>query len=163
MKIIFRCDATADTGLGHLSRSLAVAEGIRRAGGECLFVGHWSGAAFTLLRESNFPHRAAAAPTGTLADAGAFVGIIAVERATGVLVDSYLIDVEWIEHLAECRAKVVLMDDFARLADYSGCAGVINFTVGAPVLNYAGLGSERLALGLGYFPARRRLMPMKAR
>lgn len=161
MKLIFRCDATADSGLGHLSRSLAIAEAVRRQGGEGVFVGRWSAAALTLLAGAGFSHRSAAHPTGAAADAAELAGAVKDAGAEGVLVDSYAIGVDWVERLAEGGVRVVLMDDFARLPDYAACAGVINFTVGATGLAYPGLPRGQFAAGPQFFPAREGLVRLR--
>lgn len=163
MKLIFRCDASGLTGLGHLSRSLALAEAWRRAGGEAVFLGHWSGAAFTLLASCGFPFRAATAPTGTAEDAAALAGFAGSEAADGVCVDSYAVDATWVASVAAHGVAVTLIDDFAQLTDYSACAGVLNFTVESERLEYSGLSFAQRALGPEYFPARENLRRARAR
>ena len=161
MKLIFRCDATAETGLGHLSRSLALAEAARAQGGTPLFCGHWSDPAFALLSASGFAHQGATAPTGSPADAAALAALVRAEQATGALADSYALDSKWLAQLAEHGVAVALLDDFARLDNYADCAGVLNFTVGAEKLNYPGLNPARRALGPGYFPVRKNLRRLR--
>lgn len=161
MKIVFRCDANEATGLGHLSRSLALAEALRRAGGEARFVGHWSGPAFTLLAAAGMESRPAKFTTGTTADAAELARCVSVEDADGACVDSYAIDAAWLANVAADGVAVVLIDDFARLSDYGDCAGVLNFTVDSPRLDYSGLATERRALGPNYFPARENLLRLR--
>jgi UDP-2,4-diacetamido-2,4,6-trideoxy-beta-L-altropyranose hydrolase len=161
MKIVFRCDATSGTGLGHLSRSVALAEALRRAGAASLFVGHWNGIAFTLLDEAGFAHRPVSTATGTGLDAEYLADFVAAEEADGVVVDSYLLQEDWIARLARREVKVVLIDDFGSLPDYAGCAGVINFTVGAAGLSFPGLPKKQLAAGPEFFPAREKLVQLR--
>jgi UDP-2,4-diacetamido-2,4,6-trideoxy-beta-L-altropyranose hydrolase len=163
MKVIFRCDATVDTGLGHLSRSLALAEAMRRRGLKALFVGHWSDPAVTLLKGAGVSCSSVKTRTGSEADAESLAALVGAEDAVGIVADSYAIDSAWIERLASRDVSVVLIDDFARLADYSACAGVLNFTVGAFRLTYPGLNSGQLALGPEHFPAREKLVELRRR
>ena len=161
MKIIFRCDANEATGLGHLSRSLALAEALRRTGGEARFVGHWSGPALTLLAAAGFAQRASEFTSGSAADARELACCVRAECADGACVDSYAIDAAWLANVAADGVAVVLIDDFARLSDYGDCAGVLNFTVDSARLHYPGLSPERRALGPNYFPARENLLRLR--
>lgn len=162
MKLVFRCDATAATGLGHLSRSLALAEALRRQGGEAVFLGNWGDAAFALLSASGFAFHGAIVPSGSVEDAADTVRLVACESAEGVLADSYALDTAWVSRLRTRGVAVALIDDFARLSDYSSCAGVLNFTVGAGGLDYPGLPVSRRALGPAYFPVRENLQRLRA-
>jgi UDP-2,4-diacetamido-2,4,6-trideoxy-beta-L-altropyranose hydrolase len=161
VKILFRCDANEATGLGHLSRSLALAEALRRAGGEALFLGHWSGPAFVLLDSAGFKHRAAEFIPGTAEDAAELARCVIAEGADGACVDSYAIDASWLANVTARGVAAVLIDDFGQLSDYSECAGVLNFTVKTERLDYPGLASELRALGPDYFPARENLLRLR--
>ncbi len=161
MKLIFRCDATSGTGLGHLSRSLALAEAFRAQGGGAVFCGHWNDQAYALLAAAGFAHQVAAAPTGSPADAAALAALVQTEQAAGVVADSYALNSKWLAPLAEQAVAVALIDDFARLHNYADCAGVLNFTVGAAKLDYPGLDPARSALGPGYFPVRKNLRRLR--
>ncbi len=161
MKVIFRCDANEATGLGHLSRSLALAEALRRAGGEAVFLGHWSGPAFVLLDAAGFAHRAGEFVPGTAEDATELARSVMAEGADGACVDSYAIDAPWLANVTAHGVAVVLIDDFGRLSDYGDCAGVLNFTVKTERLVYPGLAPELRALGPDYFPARENLLQLR--
>lgn len=161
MTWIFHCDATAATGLGHLSRCLALAEALRRRGGRAVFHGHWAGAAFTLLAASGFDFRGKVTPTGSAEDADALAELAANEDAAGAVADSYALDAAWLAELARRETAVALVDDFAQLGDYSDCAGVLNFTVGAERLVYPRLRSELRLAGPSYFPAREKLVRLR--
>ncbi len=161
MKIVFRCDANEATGLGHLSRSLALAEALRRAGGEALFLGHWRGPAFVLLDSAGFAHRSAEFVPGTVDDAAELARCVIAEGADGACVDSYAIDASWLADVTAQRVAAVLIDDFGQLSDYSDCAGVLNFTVKTERLDYPGLAPDLRALGPDYFPARENLLRLR--
>lgn len=161
MKIVFRCDANEATGLGHLSRSLALAEALRRAGGEALFLGHWRGPAFVLLDSAGFAHRSGEFVPGTAEDAAELARSVLAEGADGACVDSYAINASWLANVTAHGVAAVLIDDFGELSDYSDCAGVLNFTVKTERLDYSGLAPELRALGPDYFPARENLLQLR--
>ena len=161
MKIVFRCDANEATGLGHLSRSLALAEALRRAGGEALFLGHWSGPAFVLLDSAGFGHRSGEFVPGAAEDAAELARSVLAEGADGACVDSYAINASWLANVTAHGVAAVLIDDFGELSDYSDCAGVLNFTVKTERLDYPGLAPELRALGPDYFPARENLFRLR--
>lgn len=154
MKFIVRCDATVETGLGHLGRCLGLAEAARHAGDDVVFVGHWGTAAAPLIIGSGFVFHDAAARTGTREDADDLARIVAQQEADAVLADSYAINSEWLARLASHGVCITLLDDFAPLPDYQYCAGVINVSVRAATLIYPGLNPATLALGPAYFQAR---------
>lgn len=161
-RILFRCDATAETGVGHLSRCLALAEALRRSGKTCHFIGHWSGLSVKMLQHASFTSQPSTAATGSEADAESII-VASEQGAVGVLIDSYQFDVRWLKQLSERGVKIVLIDDFASLGNYESCLGVINFTVEAPKLNYPGLSGPRVARGPRYFPVREKLINLRKR
>lgn len=157
--ILFRCDGTAATGLGHLSRCLALAEALEELGCACAFAGSYAESAVALLRGAdlsfeNIPSLAASdSPSATLARANAI-------DACAVVIDSYAIGEEHIASLGQRSLPAVVIDDFARFPTYP-CAAVLNFTVNAPELPYPASGTVYL-LGPAYFLVRRRLRQLRA-
>jgi UDP-2,4-diacetamido-2,4,6-trideoxy-beta-L-altropyranose hydrolase len=146
MNILIRCDATRETGLGHLSRCLGLAEALRLDGTTCRFVGDVSATACGMLAAADFAIHGLQAEAGSAADADA-LATLALSLSAGVVVDSYAIDAAWVGRLASHGIAPVLIDDFARLSDYSGCAGVLNFTIGADAHAYRGVDPSRVACG----------------
>lgn len=146
MTILIRCDATRETGLGHLSRCLSLAEALRLEGVDCHFVGHLSTTAHSLLAAAGFPAHTVTTDAGTEADADA-LATRAHALSAGVVVDSYAIDAAWVGRLASHGVAPLLIDDFARLSDYSDCVGVLNFTIGAAAHAYRGIDPSRVACG----------------
>ena len=145
--MIFRCDATAATGLGHLSRSLGLAEALVERDATVRFLGEYNDTARTMLASAGVDHRCFAGWQGS-AIATALVG------ASGLVVDSYLADEETLAG-ASAACPVLVIDDFARLSRYP-CQAILNFTVGADTLSYPDDVPTRL-LGPQYLLVRRRL------
>lgn len=83
MRVAFRVDASRQMGIGHLRRSLSLAEALRLADAEVIFVtrdlGIESGA---MIGDARFPHHRLPAP------AGGFVGDPAVPHAAWAGVDA---------------------------------------------------------------------------
>lgn len=163
MKFIVRCDATVETGLGHLGRCLGLSEAARDAGDDVVFVGHWGAAAAPLITGSGFVFHDAAARTGTREDADDLAQIVAQQGADAVLADSYAINSEWLARLASHGVCITLLDDFAPLSDYQFCAGVINVSVRSTTLTYPGLNPATLVRGPAYFQARAAVRQLRER
>jgi len=159
---IIRCDATRETGLGHLSRCLGVAEGLGAANETSVFVGHYDPDFLTLISAAGFAGREWGPETGRPEDAGE-LALLAADLGTKRLVaDDYRIDVGWLSALGNHGLRPVLIDDFARLPTYESCQGVVNFTVGSPRLTYPNIPEDRVLRGPEYFPARRALAGVRA-
>jgi UDP-2,4-diacetamido-2,4,6-trideoxy-beta-L-altropyranose hydrolase len=156
-RVLVRCDATRDTGLGHVSRCLALAEALAELGVASIFCGEFDGPARRLLEEAGTAIRPGA-PAEQVAQ-------LVRERACGgVIVDGYRFDATYLEALAPGRtgSSLLVVDDFAGLANYPDGAVVLNFTVGAGELEFNGRDLVRL-LGPGYLLVRRALRVLRAR
>jgi spore coat polysaccharide biosynthesis predicted glycosyltransferase SpsG len=156
VKAVFRCDATADIGFGHLSRCIALAEAFRLSGVGSVFAGLFDPAAQDQIGISGFdradfadPVNAAAAERQQLSDA------MADDASSFVIVDSYRVDESYLCGLRALGSAVVVIDDFKPLESYP-CDVVLNFTWEAGSLGYPE--GPVLLLGPAYFPARRQLV-----
>ena len=158
--VLFRCDGTVATGLGHLSRCLALAEALEELGCACAFAGSYTAGAVALLQGADLPFgevpslAESDAPSETLDQLDAI-------QARAIVIDSYAISQDHIAALSGSGLSAVLIDDFARFPDYP-CAVVLNFTVNAPQLPYPPGGATYL-LGPSYFLVRRRLRQLRSR
>ena len=157
MKAVFRCDATADIGFGHLSRCIALAEAFRSCGVGSTFAGLFDAAARAQIAVAGFDRIDLAAPVNRIEDddrrqlsAGA-----PELPETFVIVDSYGADERFLATLQAQGGAIVVIDDFKALEAYP-CDVILNFTWEAPSLEYPE--GPILLLGPGYFPARRRLV-----
>jgi UDP-2,4-diacetamido-2,4,6-trideoxy-beta-L-altropyranose hydrolase len=161
MRIAFRCDANASTGLGHLSRGLALAEALRELGSEAFFWGRYSPSAVCRIKQAGFKCGVTRQVTGSAGDMRTTVRVLGASGVRAVVVDSYEVDAEFVGGIEAAGLPVILIDDFCRLKSYP-CSGVVNFTVNAPRLPYPRDIPLRL-LGPRYFLARRKLRRLRRR
>jgi spore coat polysaccharide biosynthesis predicted glycosyltransferase SpsG len=156
MKVLFRCDGNATVGLGHLSRSLALADAVEDEGGESIFVGAYDYAARVLLR-SDGPHVVPlAAQPASLQDAEETAQLVAQSAVDAVVIDGYRFGADFLERLAQERTgrPLTVVDDFGLLARYPRAARILNFTFGAEGVGYEGR-DLRIRRGPGYTLLRR--------
>jgi len=136
MQVVFRADASSSIGSGHVVRCLTLAQALRKAGGEVLFVcrehkGHladWIGAE---------GHSVVLLPLQTSSDDGSYryAGWLGADVATDasqtiaaiqsagfkpawVIVDHYAIDAYWERRVGDSGSLIMAIDDVAdRLHD----------------------------------------------
>ena len=155
--ILFRCDATADIGFGHLSRCIALAEALRLSGATCSFAGQYDAAAADQVRAAGFGCESLPSPVNSLGAAKELAGL---PKTGAIVLDSYRADESYIAGLGSSGARVIVIDDFRALPAYP-CDVVLNFTQEAPSLSYPD--GPTLLLGPHFLPARRRLVEQRAR
>jgi UDP-2,4-diacetamido-2,4,6-trideoxy-beta-L-altropyranose hydrolase len=115
MRVAFRCDASAETGLGHLVRCLTLADELKGRGAECVFV--VGGAARHERRVTDRGHRfAAVAPVGPggawEADAEATLALLPW-RPDWLVVDHYGLDRRWHQRSRSGCGRIAVIDDLA--------------------------------------------------
>ena len=157
--ILFRCDGVANTGLGHVSRSLAIAEGFADLGFDCHFIGRFEAGAVEMLTTAGRSFSGGIEQTNSPEDIQSTVAKARELSASGVFVDSYAVDDDYIAALHRQAAPVLLIDDYGRLERYE-CAALMCFLVGAADQGYP---VDRIPcfLGPGYFPARKELRQLR--
>ena len=159
MRALFRCDATAQVGFGHLSRCLALAEALRLESVAALFAGQFDDAAIAKIGEAGFDYAALSDPVNTR-EARDETGSLTLDGAFDfVVLDSYQADETYLAGLAAMGPGLVVIDDFRALAEYP-CDAVLNFTWEAPELGYPG--GPALLLGPHYLLVRRTLVERRA-
>jgi UDP-2,4-diacetamido-2,4,6-trideoxy-beta-L-altropyranose hydrolase len=161
LTVLFRSDGTSDIGLGHTSRSVALAEAFADLGYRCLFFGHFDPTVQERLRGAGMLWETLDATSWGDGDASALSELAARTDAIGVVVDTYLADSGYVASVESERAPVLLIDDFATLSHYA-CSAVLNFTSRAPEFSYP-CGSVRCYLGPKWFLGRRALRVLRAR
>ena len=159
--VLFRCDGTSHIGLGHTSRSLALAEAFADLKYRCLFLGHFDPMVQERLRGAGMFWETLGSTSWSEEDASTLSKLAAHTDAIGVVVDTYLVDSAYVASVESERAPVLLIDDFATLAHYA-CSAVLNFTSRAPEFSYP-CGSIRCYLGPKWFLGRRALRVLRAR
>ena len=158
MKAVFRCDATADIGFGHLSRCIALAEALRLSAIPSTFSGLFDAAAQDQIALAGFGRVDFADPVNTAAAERQGLSEMMADSSGFIIVDSYRADASYLSALKALGSAVVVIDDFRALEGYP-CDVVLNFTWEAGSLGYPE--GPALLLGPAYFPARRRLVELR--
>lgn len=148
LRFLFRCDADATSGFGHISRCLNIAREIQRQHPEAKisFMGNYSDFALSLLAKFHFECIAF-----TFSEANTSEVLNRAQNYSHLFVDSYFITQSFIDSACGNRYKFILLDDFCAHNDYSKVDLLLNFTIQAPSLNY---GAKKCALGISYFPVK---------
>jgi UDP-2,4-diacetamido-2,4,6-trideoxy-beta-L-altropyranose hydrolase len=130
MKVVFRVDASARMGTGHLMRCMALAEALQERGAQTLFVcREHEGNLIATLRRKAVPVTVLPAPTAPVGHEGedyaAWLGVSQAEDAEHTIealqgdkpdwlvVDHYGLDVEWEQCLRPHVGKLLVIDDVA--------------------------------------------------
>lgn len=135
MRILFRTDADTQIGTGHLMRCLALAEGLRAKGAECVFLCRGAGLGTLAGKVSDAGHRLISLPEGMACDEGADLPILAharwlpgnwqndaaacLERLAGeprvdwLVVDHYALDHRWETAMRGATGRILAIDDLA--------------------------------------------------
>ncbi len=133
MKVAFRCDASAEMGMGHLMRCLTLADELRQRGAEALFIIAPNSVHHRAMIETRgFPsaildvesqsvpdHRhddppmAHWLPWGWKADADATRSIFGGQKWDWIVADHYAIDHRWHESLRASGSRILAIDDTA--------------------------------------------------
>ena len=139
-RVLFRCDGNEATGLGHLSRCLALAEAAVERGWGTHFHGSFSDAAQTQISQTNITFDTCTSRIGSPRDDAATIESVRDHGSQLIVLDSYDTSRESIARL-ERHSRVLLIDDFAVHQPYRNW-GVINFTVNGNEHDYACYGPK---------------------
>lgn len=130
MRVVFRVDASARMGIGHLMRCLTLAEALRERGAQLHFIcREHTGHLIALIRQKAIPVTVLPAPmikdTVLGEDYAVWLGVAQVEDAEQTIealngdkpdwlvVDHYGLDVEWEQRLRPHVSKLMVLDDLA--------------------------------------------------
>ena len=150
-RVLFRVDAGPSCGLGHLQRSIALAQALS-CGGEvrCAFVVIEDAGVSAQIRAAGFQALPAETPrAGSERDLEAVLELLDATQSEAVIVDSYGARAEYFEALRASGRRVAAIDDEARFA--FPCHWVINGSPDAARLGYrSSSGDTRFLLGAKY-------------
>jgi UDP-2,4-diacetamido-2,4,6-trideoxy-beta-L-altropyranose hydrolase len=140
-RVLFRTVGSEAIGLGHVRRSLALADAVRTLGGEALFAVAGDRRAIELVRVAGFEATLVAPATVALPLAGIHA----------VVVDDYAVTSADVARLATERMVTVIDDLADRELDVHL---VVNGSAGAAALRYRGGARTQLLLGPRFIPLR---------
>ena len=148
--VLFRVDAGARVGLGHLQRCLSLASALRQLDVRCVFLAAGEPRVQAQIRGWGFATRALGdAEPGGQNDSKLALDIAAEERCAAAIVDSYLIDASYLARLRAADLRVMAIDDLAQSP--FPCHLLVNGGVQAKSLPYRSLtGDTRFLLGPEY-------------
>lgn len=155
MKVVFRCDASIQIGIGHVMRCLTLADGLVEQGAECYFIcrehtghllevirkhGHQT---YSLSLKENVKeldeNNAKLAHADWLGstqseDAQLCIELLQTLQPDWLVVDHYAIDIRWEKLLRPYCKKIMVIDD---LADRShDCEILLDQTFGRDIKDY---------------------------
>jgi len=154
--LLFRADASATLGTGHVMRCLALAQAWRQAGGRAVFLQAATTPALTrrLHEEGGASEPLAAAPGGA-DDAAATIRQAHACGAAWVVGDGYQFDAAWQQQVRAAGLRLLLLDDYGHAEHYHADL-VLNQNLSADAALYARRDpATRLLLGPRYALLRR--------
>lgn len=156
----FRADGSASIGSGHVQRCLSIAEALREAGAECLFLSandHLAG----VIADRGFPLRVLGGDPADLSQELPQLLALLAERPATLLVDTYAATSAYLTALLP-HTRLWVMDDFGE--DILPCHGIIAYNVYTKIDWYdAHYPLQQKLLGPAYAPLRAEFRGLPAR
>ena len=148
--ILFRCDASAAIGSGHVMRCLALGKAWQRAGGRvCYLTAETIAALDGRLAHEGFQHERLAVEPGSAEDAEQTVEWAGRLGVKWIVVDGYRFVPDFIRRLKSLGVRVLMLDDDARFDSYDADV-LLNQNIDATAEPYKIAASSRLLLGADY-------------
>lgn len=145
--ILFRCDANADTGFGHLIRCVNLAKNFgQNQLAKISFVGIYNAFASEILSANNFEQVDISTPLD--------IDYLCLQDSPKslIIIDSYAVDNDYIRQLAKLQAKKIYFDDGISRLDYEEKAdALISLRIDRPLSDFPK--AIKLYSGLSYFIA----------
>lgn len=137
MKIAFRCDASPETGTGHVMRCLTLADALRANGAVCRFLcrqqpGHLLD---TIVLRGHEVHALSAQAFSPIQDALVCRSYIDPWMPEWIVVDHYGLDEDWETALLHPNRKLMVIDDLANRHHY--CNLLLDQTFGRLPQDYS--------------------------
>lgn len=156
--ILCLCDGGYDIGLGHVSRTLSIAEAFAESGWQPEFTGRLHDGSDNMVRAAGFKTSIREMITGT-EDPEDTVRICRSLAVAAQMVDSYSLRPGYLRKIGRA-APILLIDDYGDLDEYP-CATILN-----PGLNPGNRGypvEVPLLTGPGFIPLRRAFRSLRAK
>lgn len=148
MRVLLRVDAGAEFGLGHFTRSLALAQALRQSHAACTFLTTPKAQARVEQAGCDFVSLDAVAP-GSQADLEKTCATAREKQCAVVVVDSYRIGADFLAGLRAANLYVVMIDDLAAFP--FPCHMVVNGSIYADAKKYiSAKGDTQFLLGAEY-------------
>jgi len=149
-EIIFRCDGSAEIGLGHVMRCLSLADGLKREGFTTItFVSKdYERKILDKIRGHHFQLEIISPMADLDQDLAHLLAKFRMSSGTIVITDSYKIDAHYIEELKNSGALVISIDDLAEIHFASDV--VVNQNIYAFEMEYSVAPYTTLLLGPQY-------------
>ena len=135
---IFRADAGAAIGSGHVMRCISLAQALMKEGAHCLFVTAGRAAA-DRIEAAGIPCRLLKEDAAAAEKEGAFLDFLAKKDGCTVILDSYDVTAGFMQALRE-KARLVYFDDLAAFPYPAD--GIINYNLDAAEETYRALYRE---------------------
>ncbi len=157
MKIAFRVDASAEIGIGHLMRCLALSQELRRRGHVCSFLLK-TASPEVIQRIKKFQWDSYLIPSAATLqqDLDAVIKYAIDHEIDWVITDHYQIDSSYVKEIKYQGFHVMSIDDSAQMHYYSDI--VVNQNIGAEKLTFCAEPYTALLLGPSYVMLRDELL-----
>jgi UDP-2,4-diacetamido-2,4,6-trideoxy-beta-L-altropyranose hydrolase len=157
--LLVRADASAEIGVGHVMRCVALAQAWRDHGGSVRFVLAPGGEEIhERLRSEGFAVHAIRAGAGSVEDAAQTAELCAQSGAEWLVLDGYHFSQDYRNRIRRAASNLLLVDDHGALAPYD-CEVVLNANVYASPAMYSDAPPQtHFLLGSGYALLRREFL-----
>lgn len=156
MNIAFRVDASADIGIGHLMRCLALSEELSKKGHSCFFVSKTDNDELINKIEKNNEFFQIDSNADLKEDAGTLIKFSNEKNINWIITDHYEIDAEYIKNIKGNDIKVLSIDDTSQIHYFSDV--VLNQNIGSEKLQYSSEKNTNFLLGPKYAILRDQLL-----
>ncbi len=149
LNVMFRADASAGIGIGHLMRCLSLADELARHGAHCLFAcaSVTAGVAVRIAAGGHELLMLDTAEGSEQADAAATVAALSERDMDWLVVDHYRLGIEWESYLRPCVGHLAVIDDLANKPHHADL--LLNQNAGADAASYRALLNADCRLLLG--------------
>jgi UDP-2,4-diacetamido-2,4,6-trideoxy-beta-L-altropyranose hydrolase len=150
MKVIFRADGGKEIGMGHIMRSLLLADNLRdKCNAKVTFITKSFPESLKKISDNGHGVKELPVDIASGEEISFIVDLIKKESFDVVVTDSYNIDKPYLESLKSTGVFLITIDDLASLSEYPSDI-IINGNIYASDLTYNCMGNTKLLLGTDY-------------